>query len=87
MTRARNMRNILEGLSKLEYHTFEKIANELPDLVVDRETEQILIDKGLIIVNEVLQHFNDNKPPKLIKNYVVPGPVEFEWALHVAEGR
>lgn len=87
MTDSTKILNILEGLDKSAYNTFEEIANELQDLVVDRETEQILIDKGLIVVNEALLHINDNKPPELVKNYIIPGPIKFLWALHVAEGK
>ncbi len=73
------MLNSLDGLTELEYRMFEDIACEVPDLVVDNDTERILVNRGLVIVNEILQHFDSTKAPKLIKNYVVPGPVKHMW--------
>lgn len=79
------MLNSISKLTTVQYNIFEDIANELPDLVIDEETEQILINQRLIIVNEVLLHFDINKPPKLTKNYIVPGPVKLEWDSHVVQ--
>lgn len=73
-----------KGLTRAETAAFEAIAiNLIPSC--SKATLQKLLDRGLIVRQSKLTHFNDGLPALRSDEYHVPLPIHYQWCTWASE--